>query len=64
MIAKKTNSDIETVVASSDQYFEYLANDSFVKWAKSDSVLKRLFDGYLDGNEIAIKLLIDKWKKK
>jgi len=48
-------------VSSDSGYYELLGNDQFVKWAKSDPILNRLLQGFVEGNEKAIEVLTKKW---
>ena len=45
-------------------YYELLANDQFVEWAKSDPILNRLLQGFVEGDQAAVKVLSNKWLEK
>ena len=51
-----------SAVASPDLgYYELLGNDEFIGWAKSDPILNRLLQGFVEGNESAVSALRKKW---
>ena len=45
-------------------YYELLANDQFVEWAKSDPILNRLLQGFVEEDQAAVKVLSNKWLEK
>ena len=47
--------------SSALSYYELLGDDEFITWAKSDPILTRLLQGFVEGNETAIKVLRGKW---
>jgi len=54
-----------SAVASPDAgYYELLGNDEFIGWAKSDPILNRLLQGFVAGDQTAVKVLSKKWLEK
>jgi hypothetical protein len=50
-----------SVVSADAGYYELLGNDEFIGWAKSDPILNRLLQGFVEGNESAVSALRKKW---
>lgn len=58
--ASATQAPVKQNSPDSD-YYELLGNDEFINWAKTDPILKRLLQGFVEGNEKAIEVLTKKW---
>ena len=53
-----------SVVSADTGYYELLGNDEFIGWAKSDPILNRLLQGFVAGDQTAVKVLSKKWLEK